>query len=211
MNRFVLFMLIVIFTGLEIAAAEPRTCTYSTYKWNVELRKAVDYRQVKHSYQQLSDDEIDRATGCTVCEEDQINIYVADLHPVKLCKKYANHIESLLSQLHSEGEVITKLVGYRVGMTRGDVDESGNRTQFSNHSFGIALDVNDEQNGLYGNCLEFGAQCELRKGGRWEPGFPGALTYYSPVVLELKNIGLKWGGEIQGWQKDFMHFSPSGY
>jgi len=31
------------------------------------------------------------------------------------------------------------------------------------------------------------------------------------IVKELVNSGLKWGGEIKGWQKDFMHFSPTGY
>ena len=30
-------------------------------------------------------------------------------------------------------------------------------------------------------------------------------------IQYLKDIGFKWGGEILGKQKDFMHFSPSGY
>ena len=34
----------------------------------------------------------------------------------------------------------------------------------------------------------------------------------SMIALELfKEAGFRWGGEIEGQQKDFMHFSPSGY
>jgi hypothetical protein len=47
-------------------------------------------------------------------------------------------------------------------------------------------------------------------GGAWRPGTRGALTQKSPVVLRLKQLGLSWGGELAGLQKDFMHFSLSG-
>jgi hypothetical protein len=45
----------------------------------------------------------------------------------------------------------------------------------------------------------------------WHPDQAGSLTKESPIVIELKSIGFKWGGEIEGKQKDFMHFLPSGY
>ncbi|MDQ7050893.1 MAG: hypothetical protein Q9M92_15725 [Enterobacterales bacterium] len=51
----------------------------------------------------------------------------------------------------------------------------------------------------------------MRKGGAWNPSQEGSLTRDHPIVLELKKAGFKWGGEIQGKQKDFMHFSPTGY
>jgi hypothetical protein len=96
-------------------------------------------------------------------------------------------------------------------MTRGDTDRHGNRTRYSNHAFGIALDINPEANGLYDRCPRFGPGCRLIKGGRWNPARPASLTADGPVVRALKNIGLRWGGQIEGRQKDFMHFSPTGY
>jgi len=33
----------------------------------------------------------------------------------------------------------------------------------------------------------------------------------SNIVRAIEDIGLKWGGEIDGKRKDFMHFSPTGY
>ena len=195
----------------SLASAEPETCTYSTYKWNVNEQRAVDYHEVTKLYSEVIDTERDELSGCTVCLEDQQWITVADLAPIRLCKKYAQRVENELDRLSKNGESIFKLVGYRVGMTRGNVDELGNRTQFSNHSFGIAIDVNDEQNGLYDQCLVYSDQCRLRKGGRWSPSQPGSLTEDSRIVSTMKMLGFKWGGEIAGKQKDFMHFSPSGY
>lgn len=191
--------------------ARPSTCSYSTYKWNVNEKKVVDFERVSHSYYQLEDREIDAVTGCTVCEEDQRILQIGNLPPIKICKSLYPRIQSTLNQLINQEEVILKLVGYRVGMTRGDVDSDGNRTLFSNHSFGIAIDINDEQNGLYENCLVFGPNCNLRKGGEWHPDNHGSLTEQSMIVIELRDIGLKWGGKILGHQKDFMHFSPTGY
>ena len=53
--------------------------------------------------------------------------------------------------------------------------------------------------------------CKLRKGGHWVPGNLGTLTLDGKIVRTMKSLDFKWGGEIKGWQKDFMHFSPSGY
>ena len=96
-------------------------------------------------------------------------------------------------------------------MTRGPTDAEGLRTAFSNHSFGVALDVNAELNGLYDRCPSFGPDCRLLLGGRWQPDAPGGLSADSAVVEALREAGLRWGGEIAGKQKDFMHFSPTGY
>jgi hypothetical protein len=197
--------------SVGVSANPPSTCTYSTYKWSVVQKKAVDFRTVSHPYAALASYEIDKETGCTVCREDQRAIKVGDLPEVLVCKKLAGTLETQLNALVVREEPILKLVGYRVGMTRGDIDTEGNRTRFSNHSFGIAIDINDEQNGLYGNCMEFGPKCRLRKGGEWDPNIYGSLTVESEIVAAMKSLGLKWGGEIAGKQKDFMHFSPSGY
>ncbi len=201
--------IILLFSATGIA--DPDTCSYNTYKWSVEKRKAVDFRRVSHPYSELSEVEVDAQTGCTVCEEDQRTVRVAELPPIKMCRYFSLDVEYQLNRLASKGVSLFKLAGYRVGMTRGEIDTDGNRTQYSNHSFGIAIDINEEQNGLYDNCIEINRNCRLRKGGAWKPGQSGSLTADSDVVMALNKLGLKWGGKILGRQKDFMHFSPTGY
>ena len=191
--------------------AEGPSCSYTTYKWNTHTRRAVDHRAVRHPYSELGPIQIHEATGCTVCEEDQVEIRLPGIDPFRVCKLREQDIREALFGAMEKGERIFSVVGYRVGMTKGEVDSLGNRTQFSNHSFGVAIDINEQQNGLYDHCVSFGSACRLRRGGVWSPGQVGSLAPDSPIVKALKRIGLKWGGEIEGDQKDFMHFSPSGY
>lgn len=187
-------------------------CTYDTYQWNTFEKRAVEYERIEKLYSDLTDDEIDQATGCSVCQQDQVVIQIGSLQAFQVCHIFADQIKKTLTDLLNRGEPIYKVVAYRVGKSRGDIDTSGNRTQFSNHSFGIAIDINPEYNGLYDNCLEYGPQCRLIKGGAWLPGqSPESLTKDGAIVNELKRVRFKWGGEIPGKQKDFMHFSPSGY
>ena len=189
----------------------PTTCTYTTYRWSVPLKRGVDHRTVRHPYADLRPEEVDAATDCSVCEEDQEWIEVANLPPFRLCRKLAPQIGAALQRLAESGVPLISLTGYRVGMTRGPTDADGLRTAFSNHSFGVALDVNAELNGLYDHCPSFGPDCRLLLGGRWQPDAPGGLSADSAVVEGLREAGLRWGGEIAGKQKDFMHFSPTGY
>ena len=128
-----------------------------------------------------------------------------------MCRHVAGKLDHSLRKLKEQHQPISTVIGYRVGMTKGIPDDQGNRTEFSYHSFGIAVDINPEKNGLYDNCIRYGPNCRLIKGGAWDPDQTGSLTKNHPVVLELQSIGFKWGGEIQGRQKDFMHFSPTGY
>lgn len=191
--------------------AQPTTCTYQTYKWNVKLKQAVELHTVSHSYASLQSYEIDRETGCSVCQEDQVIIELPKIEPFHVCHVIARELEDRLQRLLRSGEFIYQITGYRVGMTRGEVDGEYNRTQFSNHSFGIALDINPQQNGLYDQCPVFNKHCRLIRGGHWRAGDIGSLTQQSPIVWELSRMGLRWGGQIPGKQKDFMHFSPTGY
>lgn len=201
----------LILLGSNVALAEPETCTYTTYKWNVNTRTAVAFQRVRHAYHELDVSERDLLTGCTVCEEDQVVLDLPGLQPFRMCYRIADQVQATLLQLVDQGEPIHRIIAYRVGMTRGEVDAQGNRTRFSNHSFGIALDINDQLNGLYDHCIKFGSSCRLIKGGPWSPGQPGSWTADSVVVKQLEAVGLKWGGLIKGKQKDFMHFSPTGY
>ena len=205
------FLFLCLLLATNHAPAYEQTCSYTTYKWNTHARQAVDFHRVQHPYSELQPEEIHAETGCTVCEQDQVEIEIPGIRPFRVCKLLAQDIRYAIINALDRGDAIFSVQGYRVGMTKGDADADGNRTRFSNHSFGIAIDINQQQNGLYDQCLIFGPACRLRRGGPWKPGQAGSLTRNSPVVQELERIGLKWGGEIEGKQKDFMHFSPSGY
>jgi hypothetical protein len=189
----------------------PQTCTYQSFRWNVVSRRAEAPERVRRPYDALREEEIDAASGCTVCEEDQEWIALAPLPRFRVCHRYAERVRTVLASLLAEGAPLHEVLGYRVGRTRGALDANGQRTVFSNHSYGIALDINPQANGLYHDCPHFGPGCRLVRGGPWQPGARGALTADDPIVRALKAAGWRWGGEIAGNQKDFMHFSPSGY
>lgn len=197
---------------LYSASAYAQTCSYDTYRWNTTLQRAVAIERVEKPYSEVQDFERDAATGCSVCEQDQREVQVPGLPAFRICAVFAAALQQLLPDLMASGVPIESVTGYRVGMTRGDADDDGNRTLFSNHSFGIALDINEAHNGLYDQCLQFDANCRLMRGGAWQPGVdPYSLSADGIVVRELQNLGFRWGGEIAGRQKDFMHFSPTGY
>jgi hypothetical protein len=187
-------------------------CTYSTYKWNTRQGKAVQFERIEKPYSQVEPRETDERTGCTVCEQDQTTVSLPGIEAFKVCRVVAGSLRDALAALIENGEPIISVVGYRVGMTRGDVDEEGNRTGFSNHSFGVAVDINPDSNGLYDNCIEYNGACRLIKGGPWRPASDRfSLHPEGNIVKRLKAAGFSWGGEISGKQKDFMHFSPTGY
>ena len=206
--------LLLLFTTLLLCiplSGLARTCTYSSYKWNTIDRKAVDYHRVEKLYSELSEAEIDPLTGCSVCEQDQVDIQIGNLAPIKVCYVIAEDVSRVLLKSLGAGQVIVELESYRVGLTRGKVDAEGNRTQFSNHSFGTAIDINASFNGLYDNCFSFSINCRLIKGGQWDPGQAESLHAGSLLVELMLEIGLQRGGKIAGKQKDFMHFSLTGY
>ncbi len=202
------FLLLVALSGVAFGNQQ---CSYSTYKWNIHQRKAVEPVRVTKPMSELTPAERDSQTGCTVCEEDQVTMSFPGLPPFKICRHLAPRVERIITELQRRHAPLRDVVGYRVGMTRGNADQAGNRTGFSNHSYGVALDINTAQNGLYENCVNFSASCRLIKGGPWNPAQELSLTGDSLIVAEFKRNGFKWGGEIAGLQKDFMHFSPTGY
>ncbi len=188
------------------------TCHYRDWQWNVDNKRAVHAHQVSKAYQQLLPEERDVSSGCSVCREDQQIVRVQGLPEFLMCRHYADSVQTALNKLIAKGIQFKTISGYRVGRTRGKLDAQGNRTGFSNHSFGIALDINAAHNGLYDNCIIFGPACRLIRGGAWQPGMDRfSLKQDSSVVKMLEAIGFRWGGKIQGKQKDFMHFSPTGY
>jgi hypothetical protein len=195
----------------QAAPPEQAICTYDTYRWNAPTMRAVGRARVTKPRTELSEAEVDPATGCSVCAEDQVEVRLEGVAPFRLCKHLAPGVERVLRELRAQGIPIHTVEGYRVGMTRGAVDAEGNRTRFSNHSFGIALDINEGANGLYESCAEIGPRCRLRKGGPWAPAAnPLSMTADHAVVVAFRAIGMHWGGQLPGRQKDFMHFSPTG-
>lgn len=189
-------------------ASEP--CTYSDWAWDVNAQQAVDFQTVTTTKDQLSDQQRHPELPCSICREDMREVIIADLEPVLMCRVIAGAVEKALLQAAEEGFPINSLTGYRVGRTKGAIDPQGRRTEYSHHSFGLAIDINAEANGLYGNCIAFGAACRLRRGGRWNPANPASITPDSYIYGALRGVGLQWGGELYGRQKDFMHFSLSG-
>jgi hypothetical protein len=179
--------------------------------WNVNQRSSVLVKKVKHPYDDLTSAETDHETGCTVCSEDQVLVDVPPLQPFSVCHRLASRVRTAVQEVFRSGTPLHTVIGYRVIKSRGTVDAQGNRTEFSNHSYGTAIDINPDQNGLYDNCITFGPQCRLLRGGEWVPAASGTLVGEGDVVLAFKKAGFRWGGEIAGKQKDFMHFSLTGY
>lgn len=190
---------------------EPMQCTYTTWEWNTHTRRAENHRRVVKTRSDVSSEEKDPNSVCTVCEEDQRTIRIKGIPEFRVCHVYAARLRSAMKEIVQADRKIETISAYRVGRSRGPVDDQGFRTQFSNHSFGTAIDINADHNGLYADCIEFGPGCRLIRGGEWNPADPLSITKTSVVYETLVKYGWKWGGEIAGRQKDFMHFSLTGY
>ncbi|HQS59109.1 MAG: hypothetical protein B7Y56_06740 [Gallionellales bacterium 35-53-114] len=207
-----LIVLNILCALLLSSVAHGQTCHYQDWHWNVKQKRVVELRNVVKDYAMLTPDEVDTQSGCSVCVEDQQVIRLSGLPEFSVCKRYAPMVRDALERLIGQGEKINSVIAYRVGRTRGDIDARGNRTGFSNHSYGVAIDINAGHNGLYENCPQFGAHCKLVHGGPWRPQHdPFSLHREGNIVKAFTHAGFKWGGEIQGKQKDFMHFSLTGY
>ncbi len=191
-------------------AAEPAQCHYTYSVWNVKAKASKAHHAVAKPYAQLAAKE-KGPLGCTPCEEDQADVQLSNGLQFRACRLVSDRIHDALEAALSRGQKIVSVVGYRAQMSKGPADQSGNRTELSNHAFGVAVDVNEGYNGLYNDCVAWSPQCVLGKGGPYQPGSELSLTEGSPLVQEMKKVGYDWGGKIAGRQKDFMHFSPSGY
>jgi len=208
-------IVVTIISGPALTRAEerplPADCTYEMQVWNVNQRSSTHTKKVQHPYVDVTSAETDYDTGCTVCSEDQVLVEVPPLQPFFVCYGLSSRVRTVIQDLMRSGAQLYTVIGYRVIKSRGPVNGNGDRTEFSNHSFGTAIDINPEQNGLYDNCVAFGPRCRLIRGGEWKLGVSGTLDRNSAIVTMFKLAGFKWGGEIAGKQKDFMHFSMTGY
>jgi hypothetical protein len=121
---------------------QPRTCTYDTFNWNISQQRPVNIHTVIHPYSQLSEEEVDYQTGCTVCLEDQRLLQIGNLKPFLVCNKIADAVRDSLERSLEAGEIVLEVTAYRPGRTRNPLDSDGNRTGFSNHAYGAAIDIN---------------------------------------------------------------------
>ena len=195
---------------MNTANSQAELCTYQTWDWDTIHKKSVNHRKVTKQRTELTVEELGTVQGCSVCSEDQSEIQIASLPPISVCHAMAHSTKKALTEAAQRGFSIETLVGYRVGRSKGPINSEGLRTQFSNHSYGVAIDINSEKNGLYHGCEQFGPQCRLIRGGEYHPNALGSITRLSVLYKCLRAIGLKWGGEMTGDQKDFMHFSHDG-
>lgn len=211
------FLMLPLLIPFESIASDrsnrPDTCTYSVSVWNTVAGKVTRTIEVKKKYSTVAGRERDRfEPSCTACIEDQTEINVPGIESFYVCSVIADKVKTALIQLINQGEPIISVSGYRPVLSKGILNSNGERTELSNHSFGTAIDINRMQNGLYNNCFKWGPQCELVLGGPWRPGvITGSLSPEGKIVQRLKSLGFKWGGEIEASQKDFMHFSFSGF
>ena len=186
------------------------TCTFSYGLWNVPQKKIVRWVSVRKDRTELSKHEIGDF-GCTPCLEDQVEVQLHNGISFSVCKYIASDIVETLHHAMDQGAPIVSVEGYRPTMTRGPTDQEGNRTILSNHAFGTAIDINRAFNGLYDRCTQMNPECRLIQGGKWDPRHPKSLSKSHPLVRSMNELGFQWGGEIQGKQKDMMHFSRTGY
>ncbi len=213
MFRFVNLLMVFLSFGYfsqKTYASEPVSCSYETWDWDTIQKKSVNHRKVTKSKSELTTEEIGSVAGCTVCEEDQVEIQIRSLPPFKVCRYFKERVSRAVGNSIDKGFPVVSAVGYRVGKSKGPLNSAGQRTQFSNHSYGTAIDINSEKNGLYDSCVQFSPQCHILRGGEYRQGNPGTITKTSEIYQLMVREGFKWGGEIDGKQKDFMHFSPNG-
>lgn len=194
---------------LTAAFAKPN-CHYSTWTWDIKAGRAVNHEKVEKNRSKLAKDEKDPFSNCTICEEDQVWVRLKGISPFRVCRYYVKPIKKILIEAKEKGFPIYEVIAYRVGKSRGEADERGLRTKYSNHSYGSAIDINANFNGLYDQCFIFNSQCKLIRGGRWNSSNPAAITKNSVLYQQFLKMGWKWGGELKGKQKDFMHFSKGG-
>lgn len=187
-------------------SSSPLFCHYSTWRWDTHNNQSVRYEKIIKLYKELTSEEKGSYPNCTVCEEDQELVLIQGLPSILVCKQQANFVRQALQAIQASGFPVRTLQGYRVGRSTGSVDAQGLRTQFGEHSFGIAIDINAQANGLYKNCVVWGTHCQLVHGGVWNPSSSESITKNSRAYHLLRKGGWVWGGEQTSTQKDFMHF-----
>lgn len=80
-------------------------------------------------------------------------------------------------------------------------------TSFSQHAYGLALDVNAFQNPYERDSLVLPERASAYLDREWVR--PGMITADGPVVAAFRDIGWSWGGDWSSL-RDYQHFSVNG-
>lgn len=80
-------------------------------------------------------------------------------------------------------------------------NESG---KTSEHSKGLAIDINPIQNPFYARHSKIYPQ-----GSKYDVNKKGTITKNSNIIMYFRDIGWKWGGNWK-YSKDYQHFSHNG-
>jgi hypothetical protein len=204
--KYLLLLIVILFPFQSLAKD---TCSYTYTVWNTAQKRTVSKQKISKPRSELTEEE-KGPYGCTICNEDQEIVTLDNEASLKICRRISVHVKKALNQTLKDGYKIESLVGYRPSKSRGPADAKGNRTLFSQHAYGVAIDVNQEWNGLYTNCQNFNPDCQLIKGGHYNPNNSLAIKNNSFLINAMQKAGLAWGGKRTDSLKDFMHFSPDG-
>ena len=142
---------------LGLALGQDR-CTYRYTVWDTNRNTSVEAPPVDKPYDQLTANERG-PMGCTPCTEDQRTVALANGLELTACHALIERAAKALDRAIEAGAEVVSVSGYRPVMSKGPVDREGRRTELSRHAFGLAIDVNREHNGLYGNCPSWGRGC----------------------------------------------------
>lgn len=113
----------------------------------------------------------------------------------------ADRVKKAFDQYYADAQKfpIHSVGGYR------DTRVAGTST-LSAHAFGLAMDINAEENCHYGSKGGSAGGC-YPPGTTYKPGSdPYAITTNSAIYKAMKANGLGWGGQWNS-SKDYMHFS----
>lgn len=214
-------------TSSKSPAATSNKCSFKESRWNKQTGSSEIFRTVKNeSYTEIIASDPNYVSKidprCSVCEEDQVNIDING-QSTKICWAYAEQVTKILNEATNNGYQIKTLVGYRPLRSAGDTDEQGFYIGVGGHFYGMAIDINSSDNGLYNNCKSWDYTnkpkgplpntCTLSAGGAWNPITKPNSSIYPGSFIHGAFIssGWKWGGTDMGSQRDMMDFSIYGY
>ena len=122
---------------------------------------------------------------------------------VQLHKKVADQVKSVLQKTQNSGFVVYEVQGLR-DWNRCVKDSGGKTSKMSQHCFGLAVDINVNEN----YCVYPNGKVDA--GSYWRPGSdPYSIPKNGVLVNSFKGIGWGWGGDWSS-KKDYMHFSYTG-
>lgn len=204
------------FGGQRPQRPQSSRCEYSTYAWDTERGRSTDHEDVNKPFSAVTGDEVSSTDPrCTICESDQVLVELDGVPPFEICWVYVDEVVDAFLEAQRNGFIFEEVEGYRPGRTGGRTDSRGVRTEYGEHAYGLALDINGDFNGMY-RCRvdpsdpERVRACRLAHGGEYRPErYPRrSIVRGGPLYRALTRRGWVWAGdeyEELGYL-DIMHF-----